>query len=69
MAKTPAKTYQIKVTPKDSHLPIWRRNLTPGSTILLKLHDILQIVMGWQDAHLHQFTIDLCIRAICLTLG
>ncbi len=69
MAKTPAKICQIKVAPKDSHWPIWRRSLTPGNTALLKLHDILQIVMGWQDAHLHQFTIDLCIRAICPTLG
>jgi hypothetical protein len=30
----------------------------PGSTTLLKLHDILQIVMGWEDYHLHMFTIE-----------
>lgn len=61
--------FYIKVTPKDSHLPIWRRSLTPGNTTLLKLHDIPQIVMECWDAHLHPFTIDLCIRPICLTLG
>ncbi len=30
----------------------------PGHTTLLKLHDILQIVMGWEDSHLHVYTIE-----------
>jgi hypothetical protein len=38
--------------------PVWRRILVPGNTTLLKLHDILQIVMGWEDSHLHMFTIE-----------
>lgn len=50
--------YQIKVTLDDTHPPIWRRILVPGNTTLLKLHDILQIVMGWEDYHLHMFTIE-----------
>jgi hypothetical protein len=32
--------------------------LVPGNTTLLMLHDILQIVMGWEDYHLHMFTIE-----------
>src|SRR5574340_573093 len=50
--------YQIKVTLDGTHPPVWRRIQVPGNTTLLKLHDILQIVMGWADYHLHEFTID-----------
>lgn len=58
MVKQPTQIYQIKVTLDDTHPPIWRRILVPGNTTLLKLHDILQIVMGWEDYHLHMFTIE-----------
>jgi hypothetical protein len=58
MTKKPTRTYQIKVTLDNTHPPIWRRILVPGNTTLLKLHDILQIVMGWEDYHLHMFTIE-----------
>jgi len=57
MAKKPTQIYQIKVTLDDTHPPIWRRILVAGNTTLLKLHDILQIVMGWEDYHLHMFTV------------
>ena len=50
--------YQIKVTLNDTHPPVWRRILVPANTNLLKLHDILQIVMGWEDYHLHMFKIE-----------
>ncbi len=50
--------YQIKVTLTGTHPPVWRRIQVPGNTTLLKLHDILQIVMGWEDYHLHMFTIE-----------
>ena len=30
----------------NSHPPIWQRVLVPGNSNLLKLHDIIQIVMG-----------------------
>jgi len=58
MAKKPTQIYQIKVTLDDAHPPIWRRILVPGNTTLLKLHDILQIVMDWEDYHLHMYTIE-----------
>ena len=58
MAKKDLLVYQIKVTLKDTKPPIWRRILVLEDTTLLKLHDILQIVMGWQDYHLHMFTLD-----------
>src|SRR5688500_18355419 len=49
--------YQLKVTLKGSKPPIWRRLQVRGSTTLYKLHDILQIAMGWSDSHLHQFIV------------
>ncbi len=57
MAKQPAHVYQLKVTLNDTRPPVWRRVLVPGDTTLRKLHDILQVVMGWTDSHLHQFVI------------
>jgi hypothetical protein len=50
--------YQLKVTLEDIKPPIWRRILVTGNTTLSKLHRILQVVMGWDDYHLHQFIIN-----------
>ncbi len=49
--------YQIKVTLKGSKPPIWRRIQVTSDTSLYELHHILQVVMGWENYHLHQFTI------------
>jgi tetratricopeptide (TPR) repeat protein len=49
------KVYQLKVTLRGSKPPVWRRLLVPANTKLSKLHDILQIAMGWTDSHLHLF--------------
>ena len=49
--------YQLKVTLKDSKPPIWRRIVVPADSSLGKLHNVLQIVMGWWDCHLHVFEI------------
>ncbi|BCV20697.1 plasmid pRiA4b ORF-3 family protein [Moorella sp. Hama-1] len=50
--------YQIKVTLKRIKPPIWRRVQVPGGITLAKLHKILQVVMGWYNRHLYQFTIN-----------
>lgn len=55
---TSKTVYQIKVTLNDSKPPIWRRVLVEDTTTLSKLHTILQTVMGWEDYHLHMFTIN-----------
>ena len=49
--------YQFKVTLRDSKPPIWRRIQVRSDTTLYKLHQTLQVVMGWSDYHLHQFVI------------
>ena len=50
--------YQLKVTLMDISPPPWRRIQVKGDITLLKLHNVLQVVMGWEDYHLHQFEID-----------
>lgn len=37
--------------------PIWRRIAVPSHFTLGQLHDVLQVVMGWTESHLHQFEI------------
>ena len=54
---TSSQVYQLKVTLKDSKPPIWRRIQVPGGISLYKLHQILQVVMGWTNSHLYQFTV------------
>lgn len=48
---------QLKVTLQGIEPPVWRRVLVPGRLTLDRLHLIIQRVMGWTDAHLHEFVI------------
>lgn len=50
-----AQNYQIKITLQGSKPPIWRRALVPAKMNLQEFHAVLQIVMGWENYHLHQF--------------
>ena len=56
-AKKNRVLYQLKVTLRDIHPPIWRRIQVWEDTTLAQLHRILQIAMGWEDCHLHEFRI------------
>jgi hypothetical protein len=49
--------YQIKVTLKGVKPPIWRRVQVRSDITLKVLHRVLQLAMGWHDAHLHAFNI------------
>jgi len=53
--KTEKQIYQIKVVLAGSKPSIWRRILVPSDISLVKLHDVLQIAIGWENCHLHQF--------------
>lgn len=57
-SSSPAPVYQLKVSLQGAKPPIWRRIQVPGKTTLAQLHEIVQISMGWEDTHLHQFLID-----------
>jgi len=51
------KFYVLKVSLVGIKPEIWRRFVVPADITLDRLHDVIQIVMGWEDYHLHQFTI------------
>lgn len=55
---TPQAVYQLKVTLDGIRPLIWRRIQVRVDISLFKLHKILQVVMGWQDYHLHRFEIE-----------
>ena len=36
--------------------PVWRRLEVPADLDLGRLHEVIQVAMGWQDCHLHVFS-------------
>ena len=53
----PQEIYQIKVTLLDTDPPVWRRLLVPADLTLEQLHYVLQLAMGWEGCHMHEFRI------------
>jgi len=51
-----APILQLRIDLKHIRPPVWRRVLVPADVTLDNLHDIIQAVMPWWDAHLHEFT-------------
>lgn len=54
---SPSSIYQLIITLDMSDPPVWRKVLVPSDIQLGDLHYILQIAMGWENRHLHQFII------------
>lgn len=53
--------YQLHIELEGSSPAIWRRLMVPSNITLDRLHQVIQVVMGWQNAHLHVFqTKDKC---------
>lgn len=49
---------QMKISLLESNPIIWRRFLIPTDFNLAQLHEVLQLVMGWQNKHLYRFDIN-----------
>ncbi|MCB0139605.1 MAG: plasmid pRiA4b ORF-3 family protein [Caldilineaceae bacterium] len=49
--------YQLRVYLREISSMIWRRFLVRSDNTIADLHHTLQIAMGWEDAHLHEFII------------
>ena len=50
--------YEIRVTLRDIEPTIWRTFRVQEDITLVRLHKVLQVVMGWKDCHLHEFTFE-----------
>jgi hypothetical protein len=55
MSSSTVPTYQLSVTLQGSDPAIWRQIQVPATITLERLHRVLQVAMGWEDDHLHQF--------------
>jgi hypothetical protein len=51
------RLYLLKIKLVDIEPEIYRHFVVPADITLDRLHDVIQIVMGWKDAHLHGFSI------------
>ena len=54
---TCAQAVQLKISLNRMRHPVWRRVLMPATASLGMLHEVIQIVMGWDGDHLHAFTV------------
>jgi hypothetical protein len=54
---TSVEVYQLRIYLREISPMIWRRLLVRSDSTIADLHHTLQIAMGWEDAHLHQFII------------
>ncbi len=54
----PQSLLQLRIELEHSNPSIWRSVLVPDNITLVKLHRVIQEVMGWYDYHLHEFIID-----------
>jgi hypothetical protein len=50
--------YQIQISLDHSKPKIWRRILVNSGITLDSLHKIIQIAMGWDGSHMHQFQLE-----------
>src|SRR5438046_10028278 len=49
--------YQLHIQLASIEPPIWRRMVVSGQITLFGLHQMLQVVMGWENSHVHQFIV------------
>jgi len=49
------EVYQLKISIKGAKPPVWRRVLVDSSVSFYGLHNIIQVLFGWMDCHLHEF--------------
>ena len=53
-----SRLYELRVGLQEIKPPIWRTFRVPGNIKLFQLHNVLQVIMGWTNSHLHQFEKD-----------
>jgi hypothetical protein len=53
----PNTVYQLKITLAEIDPPVWRRIRLRATASFDRLHRAIQVVMGWENYHLHEFRI------------
>ncbi len=48
---------QLKMLLRDVHPAVWRRVRLADSLSIADLHQVIQLLMGWDDDHLHRFCV------------
>jgi hypothetical protein len=56
-ADAPEATLCLRVTLVDVEPTVWREILVPVDLTFAQLHTVLQTAMGWEDCHLHEFSV------------
>jgi hypothetical protein len=56
--RTIDQVHQLKVTLRGWDSPIWRRVLVPSIASLATVHEVVQVLFGWDGDHLHLFDAD-----------
>lgn len=41
--------YILKIVIEDTHLPVWRRVMVPDKLTFADLHEIIQVLFGWEE--------------------
>jgi hypothetical protein len=54
----PQSAYVLRISIQGAVQPIWRKLSVPADYTLGDLHQILQIAFGWDDDHMHSFTVN-----------
>lgn len=45
----------VRISLRGTQLPVWRLMLLPSWLTLPKVHQVFQVVMGWENYHLHEW--------------
>jgi hypothetical protein len=51
------QSLQLKVLLRDVHPAVWRRVTLSDALSIADLHQVIQLLMGWDGDHLHRFCI------------
>ena len=55
--REPSALLQLRIELDGAMPTVWRVVQVPESIHLDRLHQVIQIAMGWEDSHLHEFII------------
>lgn len=47
----------VRISLEGTHIPVWRRIRLDATLPLAALHDVIQSAFGWEDSHLHEFSV------------